>query len=129
MPITGIVTYRRGVAMAQEHEIHFRYRKAEDYRLVSATGIYGGITPNGRIFANLFVDHPQMPETVTHRVSPDSRLGEEIGRTEGDADGSWFDRRLEVGVLMDPSVARSVGRWLIQKADEFDEQAKEAAKG
>lgn len=95
-------------------ELNVFYKRDDNYRLIPVTGIYGGITPQGLISADLFVDKPSTPEHIT--VSIDERGN----ATESAISRQDVTRELLVGLLVNPQIARVMGSWLISKADEYD---------
>lgn len=114
--------------MEEKDQLQFRFTKSEDYHTVPATGVWGGLMVDGSVFASFFVDQPPTPDSVTHEIS-EGKLGSEIGRTGGQKNGKTLNRCLQVGIVMKPERARSIGRWLISKADEFDVAQKEVEGG
>lgn len=110
--------------MERPDHINFRYVKDDDYRIVPASGAHGGMTPDGQVIAHFFVELLQLPETVTREVSSDGKLGKTTDETRADGEGVWFERRLTVGVVMSAEKARSIGEWLIGKADEVEEASR-----
>ncbi len=93
-------------------EIKIQFKKAPDYRIIPITGAWGGVNPQGEIVFDLFVERLEVPESVRMRVEP-GRPPLEIGR-----DGEMHVRECQVGVVVRPDIARSIGEWLIQKATE-----------
>jgi len=104
--------------MDQPDHVNFRYVTDDDYRIVPASGVHGGMTPDGQVIAHFFVELRQLPESVTHEVSSNGKLSDKTNETRRDAEGIWFERRLSIGVVMSAEKARSIGKWLIEKADE-----------
>jgi hypothetical protein len=92
-------------------KIELHYLKSTHYRVVHADGVYGGVTPRGLIHVNFFSERHPIPQKVTHRVTPDSKLGDEIER-EG---RSGLIREVEVGAVIDVEVAKSFVQWLQEK--------------
>jgi hypothetical protein len=89
-----------------------RFTKAPGYRVLNATGVWGGIAPQGDLFIDLFVDRRDSPEEVILEVKngqlheKDRRGGEEI------------IRELQTGIFLRADVAYSIGKWLMEKATE-----------
>jgi hypothetical protein len=51
-------------------EIKIVFRKAPDYRIIPATGAWGGVNPQGEIVFDLFVEKLELPESVQIKVEP-----------------------------------------------------------
>ncbi len=101
-------------------EVQFVFTKPPDYATVFATGVWGGITPQGFVCADFFVETSLTPDTVAHALNADGTLGAETRREPG-ADGvPRIERRLQVEVLMSPEAARSVAEWLLKRAGEAE---------
>jgi hypothetical protein len=98
--------------MADASKVTFLYSKSSDYKLVPATGIYGGPTATGHIRVEFFVDHPTDPDKTVHAVTPEGRIGEELEREPRDRS---ITREFQMGLILAPEVADSIGRWLQDK--------------
>jgi hypothetical protein len=90
------------------------FRKDKDYRVVPVSGVWGGISPHGMIFADFFFEKPDTPEKVTLDDS-----GKEVGRSPS---GMFVVRDVVGGITVRPEVARAIGQWFIDKADEFEKK-------
>jgi len=92
-------------------EIKIEFKKATDYRIIPATGAWGGVNPQGEIIFDLFVEKLEI-ESVRLRVEP--------GRppVEAAREGQIQVRESQIGVVVRADIARSIGEWLIQKAQE-----------
>lgn len=99
-------------------KISIELKKSDDYKILPATGVYGGGTPQGEILCNFFVEHNKIPDGLKIEIDPKSgNLVSEssIYTTQERVDTT---RELQVGLLIRPDIARSIGEWLIRKADE-----------
>ncbi len=90
------------------------FRKDRDYRVMPVSGVWGGISPHGMVFADLFFEKPDTPE----KVSLDD-AGKEVGRSPA---GMFVVRDVVAGIAVRPEVARAIGEWFIAKADEFEKK-------
>lgn len=103
--------------------VPFHYLKSTDFRVVHGDGVFGGATPQGLVFASFFSERFPLPQMTTQLVDDEGTLreakGERVSR-EG------VIRELEVGVMMTPKVARSVAKWLNDKAAFLEEQSAES---
>lgn len=108
-------------AVPKELDIH--YIKSSCYRTFHVDGIFGGVTPGGKIHVATFVERQVLPETVRQKVGPDGKLGAEISRVTKQG----ITREIEAGLVMDVGMARTFRDWLDGKIKEF-EKAVEAQK-
>jgi len=92
-------------------EIKVEFRKASDYRVIPATGAWGGVNPQGEITFDLFIEKLEI-QSVRMKIEP-GRPPMEIAR-----EGEIHVRESQIGVVVRPDIARSIGEWLIQKANE-----------
>lgn len=99
-------------------KIAFRFQQDEDYRLIPVNGVWGGVTPRGDIKVDLFHESEAQPDVVTHELTPDSTLGEEVERSPS----ASIERTVLVGVVLAAEQAESIGRWLQDKAREVRER-------
>lgn len=93
-------------------EINIKFTKAHDYKIIPATGAWGGVSPHGEVIFDFYVEKLESPETVQIRIEP-GRPVEELGRQ-----GEMQVREAQIGVILRPDIAHSIGRWLIEKAKE-----------
>ena len=91
-----------------EKEIDFHYLKVADYRTFHADGAVGGLTPKGGVSITFFSERPAIPQTVTHTLSEEGKLGEEVRRSGK----IGVIRELECGIVMDAATAEKVHEWL-----------------
>jgi hypothetical protein len=92
-------------------EIKVEFKKGSDYRIIPVTGAWGGVNPQGEIIFDLFVEKLEV-QSIRIRVEP-GRPPVEIAREE-----EIHVRESQIGVVVRPDIARSIGEWLIQKANE-----------
>jgi len=89
-------------------KVHFEYSK--DYRLISATGGWGGVSPNGEIILELYIERKAAPKSISMDVDESGKT------TEKTREGEKFIRELQIGVVMRPDIALSIGEFLVSKA-------------
>ena len=107
-------------------EIDIHYIKTPSYRTYHADGMFGGGTPNGKIYFEFFVQRPVTPKVIRQKITPEGQLGDEISR-EGK---TGVVREIEAGVIMDVAVAIEFKDWLdkyIKAVKEAEEKMKEYA--
>ena len=86
------------------------FHTAEGYRILSASGVWGGVTPQGDVLAEFFVERREHPDSLTLEVKEGK--GHETDRSGGDT----IIREMQIGITMRPDIAFSIGNWLIEKA-------------
>ncbi len=87
------------------------FKKAQDYKIITANGAWGGISPHGEVIMELCVERLDSPEYVELSVSDQGEV-RETGRAP-----AHHVREALVGVVLRADIARSIGQWLIQQAD------------
>jgi len=93
-------------------DIKIQFKKAADYRIIPVTGAWGGVNPQGEIVFDLFVEKMEIPESVHMRIEPGHPP------VEMEREGQVHVRECQIGIVIRPDIARSIGEWLIQKATE-----------
>ena len=88
--------------------VRFRQQEGQLFRIISVGGAYGGITPDGKVYAGVYNDLPPIPSEIVQEVGPEGNLGAVLSRT-GDP---TIERRFEVGLLMDLNTAIALRDWL-----------------
>jgi len=94
-----------------KQEIEFHYLKMANYRSYHADGVFGGITPQGNIYMELFLERAPTPKSIIHEINEDGSLGRELSR-QGKA---GLIREIEAGVVLDLATAEVVVNWLTDK--------------
>jgi hypothetical protein len=96
-------------------KIKVLFSKAPDYRKIAATGVWGGPAPTGEILCNFFIDQMSSPDELEITLSPtgEKELENPIFKEE-----KTVIRELQVCVIMSPLIAKSVGEWMIKRAEE-----------
>jgi hypothetical protein len=101
---------------SQKDIAKFVFQKSPDYRVVSANGIVGAMTPQGQVKFDLFIDSVVIPEFIVYKVRPDGFVGEEI---EKEPSGRVITRELQVGVLLPVDVAEIIANWILARVQEI----------
>lgn len=101
-------------------EIQFHYKKTDSYRAYHCDGAYGGITPTGKIYMEVFVERNPTPTSITAKVLPDGAIGPEVKR-EGK---TGIIRQVECGLVLDIQTAKSLRDWLNDKIEKFEQITK-----
>jgi len=111
--------------MADLKQVTFHYTEDANYRTIPVSGAWGGITPKGHIIVNFYYDRPESPESVSHEVGPKGSLGAELDKSYAHGGDRHFERRLEVGVVMDDETASSLIVWLEKMIEQLKTIARE----
>ena len=90
-------------------EIH--YLKANDFRVIHADGVWGGVAPRGYITMSVFSERNPIPRKMVFDVTPDGQLGPVTDRDSKEG----IIREVEVEVVMDVPLAKSLVEWLKDK--------------
>ncbi|MFQ5455286.1 MAG: hypothetical protein ACE5EA_03645 [Nitrospirota bacterium] len=78
--------------------------------------MFGGLTPSGNIYIELFIQRNPTPQIIEHRVKPDGMLGEKI-----DEQGKkGIIREIESGLIMNMDVAKSFKDWLDNRIKKYE---------
>lgn len=85
-----------------------KYVKSSDFKSFFSTGIIGGVTLNGLIDMNFFIDTKKIPEKVMLEIK-DGKLNEP---KVSDIKEWSSTREMFVGVLIDVNTARVIRDWL-----------------
>jgi hypothetical protein len=105
-------------------EVLIRYEHAPGYAIVPATGVWGSVTPAGMVMFDLTVDHVRPPDRIKHVVE-----GGKLGPETREPGERLVRRFAQVGVMVTPQVAESIGKWLIERAQQARERIAAARPG
>lgn len=99
-------------------EITFHYLKTPSYRTFYADGFFGGLTPKGQLYMEIYLERQPTPQKVIYKTkegglesTPKSKEGKE-----------GFIREVEAGVIMDYSTMVVLRNWLNEKIDLFEKR-------
>ncbi|MDR2017578.1 MAG: hypothetical protein LBQ00_01650 [Syntrophobacterales bacterium] len=98
-------------------QIKVKARKDSEYRIIPASGVWGGVTPYGMVCFDLVLEKPEAPTVTT--IDVNEATGHRV-ETIQEPKGPSVERILMAGILVRPEIARVIGHWLIEKADEAD---------
>lgn len=91
--------------------VSFRYVFRDDYNPMYANGAHGGVTTQGEIALNFYVERQPLPHVEIHNISPDGKLSALVEREPpqpGEHGALNVIRYITTGVLMNKEVARRV---------------------
>jgi hypothetical protein len=98
----------REIVMAEKPNarVNFHYKRTSNYRVQYISGLRSGVTPQGKVFFDFFVERPLSPEVDTFEVSQSGQLGAPIPPKI--AEDSQFERLIESGIIFDIDTARAI---------------------
>lgn len=100
-------------------EVKIDYIKSNHFRVVHGDGVFGGVSPHGKVFLTFWSARPSIPQTIIHAVNQDGSLGDEIREARVGRDA--MIREAEVAVLMDVDVAKSFIKLLQERVKIIEE--------
>ena len=90
--------------------IKIHYLESKDYRMIPVTGAHGGISPNGEVIIDLYVERKEAPKSVDLEID-DTGKSKEIRRYN-----QRHIREKQIGLVIRPDIALIIGKFLIDKA-------------
>jgi len=110
------------VAKEKTHElpkqIDVHYIKTDGYRTYYFDGVFGGLTPNGKLYIELFLQRQPTPQIIQHQIEATGKLGKELKRIGK----TGMVREIEAGLMIDIETAKILKDWLEEKIRKHDEQ-------
>jgi hypothetical protein len=98
-------------------EVEFFFETDKDYRIIASNGAWGGITPQGDIQVDFFVERLATPESVKNSVSEEGAIGTIIEMKPP----KRIVRRLQVGVLMTVEQSQKLAKFLSEKIKQVED--------
>jgi len=92
-------------------EIKIYFEDSPHYRLIPVTGAWGGPNPTGEIVVDFFVERTEPPEVLTLEIDEFGKPEEKERSTQRTI------RERQVGLVLRPDIALSIGNFLIEKAN------------
>lgn len=108
--------------------LKFKYKFSEEYNPVYANGAFGGVTPNGELVVNFYLERHAIPKSQTMALAPDGKLGEEIEREPDDHKSSMV-RYVGPGVVLSPLAAAQIYSFIGQHLKSMGVVVQEPASG
>lgn len=100
------------------------YTRSSEYRTIAATGAWGGPSPAGEVIFDLFVERFSLPEEESLVVDETTGTALPQGPIQ-----TPVLRESQIGVVLRPDVAYTIGRWLIDNAQRAGHRPPEDDKG
>lgn len=99
--------------MDKNQKIKCKYIFPDDYNPQYVNGAQGGISIQGEIVINFYLERLALPNSQTFDVTPNGLLGNEIQSLSDPKDlKESFIRYIQGGVVMNYQVAKEIHRWL-----------------
>lgn len=104
--------------MEEPEGILVHYMKSNDFRTVFASGVIGGVTAQGKISMNVYLDRPPIPVRSVLKPAEEVKPGVKVAVKEDPVEGkSGIIREIQCGILMDLETAQSLKTWLDEKIE------------
>lgn len=118
----------------EKKKIKLKYVIPKDYNPFYSNGVFGGLTTQGEININFFLERHDFPDEELYEVDEKGGLSlqkKPVGKSTGKP--SQIVRHVSTGVILTPEVAKSVYDWLGEKLKLIDKitqqsEAKESNK-
>ena len=107
-------------------EFKIKYKKSNSYKMVPVNGVWGGLDGKGNITCEFFVEKVDHPEFTKLVVDEKNRAVKEEGIQRKTTEG--IVREFQVGMTLEPHLAKTIGEWLLTKVNEFDKIKEELKK-
>lgn len=101
-------------------DIQIHYIKTSSYRTYHVDGAYGGLTPNGNIYCEFFVERNVTPQSITYGIDKTGRLGKLKKKTGK----KGLVREIECGISISIRTAFALKNWLEDKIKDYEKNAK-----
>ena len=104
------------MAKAQQirDNITFKYIFQYDYVPQYANGVYGGVTAQGEIVSNFYLERHALPNSQSHAITPQRTLGDVVKTDPEDLSDSMV-RQVSSGVVFSLRAAKEYHTWLGQQ--------------
>lgn len=95
------------------NQVAFKYKFPETYNPVYTNGAYGGLTSQGEIALNFYIERQPIPYEQKHEVNSEGTLGPLMNQVpEVDEGVLNVIRYVTVGVIMNPDTAKRIYDFL-----------------
>lgn len=98
--------------MDKPEKIKFKYIFKDDYNPKYVNGAFGGISPQGEIVLNFYLERVALPRSQTYSVKEGMVLSEITEEREPGDHGTSVVRFVENGIVLDLAHAEDIHRWL-----------------
>jgi len=105
--------------------VNIFYTKSDTYRSYHVDGIYGGLTPQGNIYMEVFTEKSPIPDDEKYEVDKNEKLiSPPLKKNVRQA----IQRNVECGLVIDVNTAQSIINWLKDRIKirlDFEKKEKE----
>jgi hypothetical protein len=103
--------------MAERRKKHLTItnKTIDGFRIYPAEGAFGGIKPSQMFQINFYVEYPNIPTDITHELTPEGKLGEQLDQK---VVGGDFVREVQCAVQMTLQQAEALARWILSTLDQ-----------
>lgn len=105
--------------MNEERQINFKYVFDEKYNPAYCNGAFGGISTQGEIVVNFFMERMPIPNSTTNSVNPDGSLGGVISTDPENLDETVI-RYVSNGIVLSENSAKAIHEWLGSQIQELE---------
>jgi|SRR5690606_13690612 len=92
-------------------KIKYKYKFDDRYNPKFINGAIGGVSPQGEIIINFYLERTSLPITQTFDINKSTGIGQ-LSVTEPKDIENSFIRYIENGVVMNYKTAKEIHRWL-----------------
>ena len=110
--------------------ITFKYIFDKEYNPKYINGAFGGVSPQGEIVVNFYLERIPLPYEDFHDLLPGGQISPVKSRKPEDFDNKMV-RYIQNGIVLSVEQAKSIHNWLGQKINEAEtiEKLKKTGKG
>jgi hypothetical protein len=109
-------------------KVRIVHKRGPEYRVIAANGAWGGLTANGFIHIDLYLERPAPPPPSAQELLHETgTLGEE--RPEDPVSVPVIEREAQVGVILSPQGAIVLARWLAEQVRDLRDAMTQSAGG
>lgn len=107
------------ISNREKRQIQFQYIVPDGYTPAYCNGAYGGVTPQGDIIANFYLERMPIPEMLIHDLNADGSLSEVVEAVPDDSIARLV-RYVFSGIILTESNARFIHQWLGEQILELE---------
>jgi hypothetical protein len=110
--------------------VRFIYTKSDDHKVIYANGIHGGITLQGEVTFDLFLEQRLATKAEIHSIKEDGTLGPRT-KTEPEIEPpeqgqAIVIREKMIGVVLCRDAAENIANWILSKVKQIDDNIKQS---
>ena len=111
--------------------VRFIYTKSDDYKVIYANGVHGGVSLQGELTFDLFLEQRGPTKAEIHEIDEDRILGSRI-KTEPEIEPQEPDqavliREKRIGLVLSRDFAENMANWMLGKVEQIDLAVKKKA--